>query len=476
MLGKILGKDTSVRHELVEKGTDLAVGAIGLCGAATSALPLAVPLVGLVSLGAQIWQSSELSRRKKVVRKAEKRLSQLGISERGAAAALQLFAECSEKIELDPVELARADGELSIPQYLLERLVESAPVPLDDQVPEALEEILNIVYEEVRKDEGFHKILIQDQSRFICSKLSQVLHSNSEMKRAINSIDEKIQKILDAKAGEGRSEKSLYPVTPVEITKNFADLLTHAGRHLQSSMWPWLRKQSADREVHTEFGGWLRNEAPIFCEHFSFRLGSQIFFVQCFDVSKNQHPELNPDALDRLANEANGIACLLPMINSHGEWRAAYSGWGLIGTDTLPLNPDDYIPNSKAVMSDWEVHDFGLQVVRSQIEGDGYRVISWQPNPRVNPSITCEKNGRVYGVVVRTSRKVNVGAQRPDDVDSFSKALKSKNILPMFASVRITSANDEFDNREVHVTRRIHRGDPIYVNYRGLEPLVHEKL
>ena len=75
----------------------------------------------------------------------------------------------------------------------------------------------------------------------------------------------------------------------------------------------------------------------------------------------------------------------MPMKNEGDEWRVLEDDWGLISADTQrPINPLELISDEDIEMTDWELQDFAVQVVRNHIkdELDG-EIMSSQSNPSV---------------------------------------------------------------------------------------------
>lgn len=58
----------------------------------------------------------------------------------------------------------------------------------------------------------------------------------------------------------------------------------------------------------------------------------------------------------------------------------------------------------RIAMSDWEVLDFAVQVVREKIEREGYTVEAWTSEPNDDPNVEATKDGQRYYVVVAAGR------------------------------------------------------------------------
>lgn len=63
-------------------------------------------------------------------------------------------------------------------------------------------------------------------------------------------------------------------------------------------------------------------------------------------------------------------------------WEPALPGWGLVDLRTgAPVNPLALVTDARTEMTDWEVNDFAVQVVRDQLRAEGRQIISTQGNP-----------------------------------------------------------------------------------------------
>ena len=135
-----------------------------------------------------------------------------------------------------------------------------------------------------------------------------------------------------------------HAIEPFELTEDFINCWDAAGRHLN------LR-------VKDTGASWLRADLPCFREHLSFALGNQLFFIQLYDVNQPENGWLALNRLEMAVEDANGIACLMPMDNKSGEWQPVFDGWGLTDlTGETTLNPVDLITDEPIEMTDWEIH------------------------------------------------------------------------------------------------------------------------
>lgn len=252
----------------------------------------------------------------------------------------------------------------------------------------------------------------------------------------------------------------MYSIEPLPCPSEFIDMWNAAGNHLNSN-------------IHETGARWLRAELPAFREHLSFTLGNQLFFIQVLNIDGGEQSWVNLKLLAQVAKEANGIACVMPIRKVDGIWRPTEKSWGLVDiASDLPVFPKKLQSALPVIISDWEVHDIGIQLVRDYLKDEEYEIQSWQSDIRVNPSISCIKNGIQYAVVVRTSRKGPDAAVRPENAQDIALFFKERSIIPLFVGLKIASENDLFDPSFEHLTKKIFRGERILSSPVELRQLV----
>jgi hypothetical protein len=152
-----------------------------------------------------------------------------------------------------------------------------------------------------------------------------------------------------------------------------------------------------------------------------------------------------------------------------GAWVPDNPGWGLLDARTKArINPIDLVTDEKIEMTDWELHDFAVQVVRDQLIKEGRKLMSTQGNPAVDPSIwfVGDSKGPEW-VVVRAVRYPSKDAHRPPNWSSIAERCRQLSDVGHFASVAFVSSDQPFataDERPIPLWR----GYGVYVNYRGL--------
>lgn len=251
----------------------------------------------------------------------------------------------------------------------------------------------------------------------------------------------------------------MYDIVNEPMTPEFLECWRAAAMHL-------------DRQVPGGMQSWMRSHPfPPYLEHLSFRIGNQLYFVRVEDVDEAVNGPGNTHGLRAAAEGNRGHACLMPMRkDSGGAWRPETNGWGLIDPDTGdPIDPDSLVTDEAIEMTDWEVHDFAVQVVRDHLSGAGHQLISWQSDPGIDPSIwfVGESKGPEW-VVVRGVRFPEREARRPADWSELAVNLARVSRIGHFASVALVSAEQPFAH-EGELPAPLHRGTGMIVRFAGLE-------
>ena len=232
------------------------------------------------------------------------------------------------------------------------------------------------------------------------------------------------------------------------------------------------------RKSMPESLSFLRTQpVPPMIDHLSFKLGNQIFFVYLDPMDGSVEPVSNLDAMIEFAEDSMAIPCLMPMRRARIGWEPATSGWGLIDARTgKPVDPPDLVTDELIEMSDWELHDFAVQVVRNTLtEEEGVEVTSYCSNPGIDPSVWFRniETGEEGYVVVRGARYPNLEAPPPEDPESLIEHCAFRTRNAFFASVGAANNEDPFDP-DAHDNGNflpLYRGGGMLVRYEGLVPL-----
>lgn len=255
----------------------------------------------------------------------------------------------------------------------------------------------------------------------------------------------------------------MYEIESDEMSEEFFPCWKAAGIHLSG-------------QVEDGIQSWLRaHPYPPFLEHLSFRLGNQLFFVRVEDVDGKVHGPGNSQGYVIAAQQANGRACILPMKKNlfGGAWVAALPGWGLVDPETRkPVNPVALVTDQNIEMTPWECHDMAVQVVRDCLRKEGFELLSWQGNPKVDPSIWfIGKSMGPEWVVVRTAKFPDKSAERPSNWENIAAGCAKISPVGHFVSVALVSRDQPFAASE-EPAAPLWRGHGMHVRFTGLEEVL----
>jgi hypothetical protein len=249
----------------------------------------------------------------------------------------------------------------------------------------------------------------------------------------------------------------MHDIEMHQVSDEFARCWQAVGRHLQS-------------KVQGPLHSWLKaNLNPPFLEHISFRLGNQLFFIRIEDVDGTLEIPGSRKGLLSVADGCKGHACLMPMRYQVSGWVPDTGEWGLIDARSGKLvNPVDEVTDELIEMTDWELQDFAVQIVRDHLEKNGRKLMSWQGNPVVNPSIWFVGEDGPEWVVVRTVRYPKAEAEPPADWQQIAARCAPVGKIGHFASVSIANAGDAFDPSGGIPPEPLWRGHGMIVRFEGL--------
>lgn len=222
----------------------------------------------------------------------------------------------------------------------------------------------------------------------------------------------------------------MHEIDAHEPSDDFVNCWRTAGRHLQGLVQDGLN--------------WLKADlAPLFLEHLSFRMGNQLFYIRLESIEGDLAVPGNRDGLLMIADSCQGHACLMPMRRRGTMWEPALSGWGLMDLHTgAPLDPLALVSNERIEMTDWEVHDLAVQVVRDQLRGIGVQILSTQGNPAVDPSLWFISEDGPEWVVVRAHRHPDPPPPRPSNWNAIAARCARFSLRGHYTPVGVANAVD----------------------------------
>jgi hypothetical protein len=119
-------------------------------------------------------------------------------------------------------------------------------------------------------------------------------------------------------------------------------------------------------------------------------------------------------------------------------------------------------------MTDWELQDFAVQVVRKHLEENGRQLMSWQGNPAVGPSIWFVGDSGPEWVVVRAVRHRTLKTDPPANWHQIADRCARLGKVGHFASVSVASADNAFDPGDTVPPKPLWRGHAMLVRFEGL--------
>lgn len=249
----------------------------------------------------------------------------------------------------------------------------------------------------------------------------------------------------------------MHDIYMEDPTQDYIDIWAAAGKHLTNISQGTISWIKADPR-------------PPFLEHLSFRLGNQIFFLRIEDVDDAISVPGNPDGLFTIAEGYQAIACIFPMKKIGAEWRPVMSDWGLIDARTRkPFNPVDLVSAEEIEMTEWELQDFAVQVVRNYLTEQGYEIMSINSHPGVNPSIWFVRDNTPEWVIVSYALFPAMEIPPSNSIDEFLSAPSFVTNVGNKANVFIASSAEMSNESGTPIPP--YRGHGLSVRFEGLESI-----
>lgn len=161
-----------------------------------------------------------------------------------------------------------------------------------------------------------------------------------------------------------------------------------------------------------------------------------MFFVRLEDVEDRAETPGNRDGLLSVAEGWNGFPCLMPMRRTLTGWKPELGDWGLINLrNSQSVDPFSLVSDELIEVTDWELLDFAVQVVKQWLQEKGFEIMSTHSNPEVDPNIWFVGGNGPEWVIVRAARYPEKVARIPSNVEAIAKQCEALSHLGNFASV-----------------------------------------
>ena len=213
--------------------------------------------------------------------------------------------------------------------------------------------------------------------------------------------------------------------------------------------------------------------------HQIFLLGNQLFNVWIVDIEEpRKTAETNPKDFDLFLTESelmNAVPCMMPMVHNEQGWKPSMEELGLYDINkNCPLELYYYVGGEHIEMSDWEVHDFCIQMACKVLEKSGNVVSEICSDPNSIPSIWFYNTEDEFCYLIVGSAKYPASiAKLHPSTASFVSALKDtgSNFIGYFISVSACALEESFEGQALP----LYRGQPMIINQDDIVP-IEEKL
>jgi len=247
----------------------------------------------------------------------------------------------------------------------------------------------------------------------------------------------------------------MYEIEMQRASAEFEDIWLAAGKHLEKQVQGALF--------------WLRADlSPPFLEHLSFRLGNQLFFVRVQDADGRVDVPGEMKGLLFVAEGCAGHPCIMSMRKGTlGGWKPENPGWGLVDAITGELvDPFILVSDKQIEMTDWELYDLAVQVVRNHLESLNRRITSWTGTPEVDPAIWfVGESEKPEWVVVRVARYPKAKPSQPANWNDIAEYASQLSDVGHFASVVLAGTDDTAHNGR----EKLWRGHEVSLAFFGFD-------
>ncbi|MDR2350513.1 MAG: hypothetical protein LBF41_07865 [Deltaproteobacteria bacterium] len=226
----------------------------------------------------------------------------------------------------------------------------------------------------------------------------------------------------------------------------------------------WTCAMGYVRRLSEESLTWFKGNlnGPIF-EHFSFRLGNQLFFVRLEDSENRLHVPGTPESLFEISEACDGHPLVMPMRYVGGLWLPTLPGWGLKDARTgEPVNPKNLVTSELIRYTDWELHDMAVHTVALTL---GKRKLHTITNhPAISPSIWYDGDSGLEWIMVRYARHPESDAPPPANWAQICESCFERGAGNGYFAVVVFAEKDPRTGLPAE-NMPLHRGADILINY-----------
>lgn len=225
---------------------------------------------------------------------------------------------------------------------------------------------------------------------------------------------------------------------------------------------------------------WVKPELswPSF-DHFTFGYRNQVFAV-LVGIVRNGTVCLTSQEIDRClaaCTEHNIVPCLF--LVDEATLQPVAEKWNLVHLETRrKIVPEEIATDLQVEMSEWEIRNFCIQIVRRHIEEQGGKIDSFCDLLGIDPQIWFEEvNGQRAWVIVRHYPQIN-GSENSEWI-GFERSNPNLSTFDGYHAAVSMASNAAAlygrDGKLIPLSQRftgsapLYRGDEFYIKFEGLQ-------
>jgi len=267
-----------------------------------------------------------------------------------------------------------------------------------------------------------------------------------------------------------------YEIDRTEPSPQFLNARHVAGITLQEQ----FKKLGGKLDSPHDFR-WVKTELtwPSF-DHLTFAYGNRVFSV-LVDAMEGGRSAISRQAMDRFleaTKKNNLVPCIFPIKTE--TMIPASAGWNLFdAVEPAPLDPESFDMTGKMVMSEWELRNFAIQIVRDSITRDGSsEILSFTDVLGVDPQVWFQDaDGNRAWVIVRHSPQIT-GSEWEEHAGLEKSNPQLRPYDGYFAAVSLASSAPflyDLEGKHIPLSERftgkapLYRGDGFHIKFEGLK-------
>jgi hypothetical protein len=221
---------------------------------------------------------------------------------------------------------------------------------------------------------------------------------------------------------------------------------------------------------------WIKSDLtwPSF-DHLTFAYGNQIFSV-LVEVIDNEESLLSEQECQRCFDACvknNLIPCVFRV--SLRDMEPLLEGWNLLALETsLPIAPQELVTDERIEMSEWELRNMAIQIVRDNVAQNGGKVLSFTDVLGIDPQVWFEDNAGSRAWIIIRHYPILSGEEGNEFVGIERQHRQLAPFEGYFAAVSMASSEPVLYDRNggvIPLSRRfdgtapLYRGDQFYIKF-----------